>query len=44
MTLANDMTLSMIPGDEHVLITSARHPVSYSSHFEANGEVEFPGS
>ncbi|RSH85597.1 hypothetical protein EHS25_003736 [Saitozyma podzolica] len=26
MSLANDMTLAMIPGDEHVLITSARHP------------------
>lgn len=28
LTYANDITLSNIPGDEHVVLTSAHHPVS----------------
>ena len=27
---ANDITLAMVPGDEHVVLTSAHHPVRQS--------------
>ena len=30
---ANDITLASVPNDEHVVLTSARHPVSRSSIF-----------
>ena len=32
--VANDMNLAMIPQDEHVVITSARHPVRLMSKCE----------